>query len=382
MIGGGQIARAHALGYSSLPLLHGLDSAKKPNFSIIAEINTSLGMQVAKRLGFEKWSDDWKTVTRSGNVDLVDVVTPTYLHYEPVIDAVDHGKHVICEKPLATNSKRAREMYEAAKKAGIVHMTGFNYRRLPAVTFAKKLIEGGKLGNKIYQFRASFQEDWGANPEMYYTWRYEAVKAGAGALADLGSHIIDLARYLIGEIKVVCGAQGTFIQERVLPSNSEQSSVKTSGKGKVDVDDSTMALLRFENETLGSIEASWSAQGRKVSLEFEVNGSDGSIYYNLERPNEIKIFTNDGSVDQQGYRTILIGPHHPYGSAMVFPAPGVGMGFEDSIINELYELVSVIEEKSGRGVTPSFYDGWKVNQVIEAIQNSNLEQRWVNIPVQ
>ncbi len=381
MIGGGQIARAHVLGYCSLPLLHGLDSLK-PNFSIIAEINTNLAKQAAKRLGFEKWSDNWKSVTRSGNVDLVDVVTPTHLHYEPVIDAVDHEKHVICEKPLATDSKKAREMYEAAKKAGIVHMTGFNYRRLAAVTFAKKLIEAGKLGKKIYQFRASFQEDWGANPKMYYTWRYDAVKAGAGALADLGSHVIDLARYLIGEIKMVCGAQGTFIKERLLAPNKEQSNLKPPGKGKVDVDDSTMALLRFENETLGRIEASWSAQGRKVSLEFEVNGSDGSIYYNLERPNEIKIFTNDGSVDQQGFRTVLIGPYHPYGSSMVFPAPGVGLGFEESIINELYELVRGIEQEKGSGVTPSFYDGWKVNQVIEAIQNSNLEQRWVNVPAQ
>jgi predicted dehydrogenase len=281
MIGGGQIARAHVLGYSSLPLLHGLDSLRL-GFSIIGEQNASLGMQAAKRLGFEKWSDDWKSVTRSTDVDLVDVVTPTYLHYEPVIDAVEHQKHVICEKPLAPDSKNAREMYDAARRAGIVNMTGFNYRRLPAVSFAKKLVEGGSLGKNIYQFRASFQEDWGANPEMSYTWRYQASKAGAGALADLGSHVIDLARFLIGEVISVCGLQRTFIEEREMPPEGRSETLKK--KGRVDVDDSTMALLKFERGTLGRIEASWAACGRKVSLEFEVNASEGSVYYNFERP--------------------------------------------------------------------------------------------------
>ena len=365
MIGAGQVAKSHVLGFSSLPVLYGTH-LPKIEFSTIAEMNEELAKDAARRFGFRNWTVDWRKVTRSKEVELVDIVTPTHLHVEPAIDAAQHHKHIICEKPLATNSEQARQMYEAAQRAGIVHIVGFNYRKLAAVAFAKALIDEGKLG-KIYHFRGSFMEDWGADPNFNFTWRFQSAKAAAGALADLGSHVIDLARHLLGEIRSVCAVRRTFVHERPLPGAN-------SKRGKVDADDTFMCLLEFENDVIGRIEASWLAHGRKVHLEFELNGSDGSLYFNLERPNELQIYSSEDPKDRQGYRTILMGPVHPFGNGIVFPAPGTGMGFQESLTNEVYDLVKGIQEK--QKVSPSFYDGWKVNQVIDAIIESAEKRRW------
>jgi predicted dehydrogenase len=257
-------------------------------------------------------------------------------------------------------------MYEAADKAGVVNMVGFNYRRLSAVLFCKELVASGKLG-KIYQFSSSFMEDWG-NADFGLTWRFKTETAGAGVLADLGSHIIDLARFLVGDFNAVSATRKTFIEERPTGNSTEKS----------DVDDSTFALLKFDNGALGRVEASWCALGRKVNLEFEINGSEGSVYYNLERPNEVQVFSKRDEKTAQGFRTVLVGPLHPYGTSMVFPAAGTGMGYEESIINEFYDFLSTIEDRSKK-LSPTFYDGWKVNQAIEAIMESSEKEKWVHI---
>jgi predicted dehydrogenase len=368
MIGAGQISKSHVLGFSSISLLHGPQSLKS-DLVAVAEVNERLAKEAAHNLGFRRWTADWREVTRSDDVDLVDIITPTYMHKEPAIDAADHHKNILCEKPLSTDSKQSKEMYEAAKRAGIKHMVGFNYRRLSAVSFAKKLIDEGNLG-RIYHFRASFLEDWGADPNFGFTWRFQSKNAGAGALADLGSHSLDLARYLVGDVAAVCGIQDTFIPERPVQKNS-------SGAGKVDVDDTTMCLLKFRNGTLGRIDTSWCAMGRKVYFEFELNGSEGSVFFNLERPNELQIYSSEDSKDRRGYKTVLMGPVHPYGQGIVFPAPGAGMGFEESLVNEIHDLMDGIQ--NGQEVLPSFYDGWKVNQMIDAILESERKQAWVQL---
>jgi predicted dehydrogenase len=370
MIGGGQIAKAHVLAYHSLGLLHQITSVR-PVLSSVAEANETLAISAAERLGFESWTEDWKIVTRSDKIDLVDIITPTYMHAEQAIDAAEHGKHILCEKPLATTASDAKRMHEAAKKAGVANMVGFNYRKVPAVTFAKKLAQTGSLG-KLFQFRASFQEDWAANADMILTWRYAKKTAGGGALADLGSHVVDLARFLVGDIKSVCGIQNTFIKERKVSQNSVE-------RKPVDVDDSTIALVRFQGtDALGRIETCWSAPGRKVFLEFELNGSEGSAYFNLERPNELQIYSSSDPKDKLGMRTVLIGPNQPYGEAMVFPAAGCGMGYEDSVSNEIAELVESIENgKMNAG--PSFYDGWKASEILQAIQESSSKEAWVDV---
>src|SRR5579862_3203216 len=347
MVGGGAIAKAHVLAYQSVPLLHSIDNVK-PVFSLVADATEELAHQAASRLGFADYTSDWKQLVSSPEVDLVDIVAPTYLHSEVAVEAAEHHKHIVCEKPIAASSSDAKRMYEAARKAGVVNAMGFNYRRLPAVLLAKKLLNEGALG-KITQFRTSFMEDWAANPNMPFTWRYDSKKAGGGALADLGSHIIDISRFLIGDIQSVCGLQDTFIKERKLPFDPSESAV-------VDVDDYTTALVRFENGVPGRLETSWASIGRKVYLDFEVNGTEGSVCFNFEKPNELSYYSSNDPKDLQGHRAILMGPIHPYGSAFSFPATGSGAGFQDSLNNEIYEVMNGVVSASH--VKPDFYDGW------------------------
>jgi len=364
MVGGGAIAKAHVLAYESVPLLHSLSI--KPVFSIVADATEELSQQAASRLGFQKSTSNWETLVSSHEVDLVDIVAPTYLHADVAVKAAENHKNILCEKPIAASAADAKRMHDAAVRARVVNAMGFNYRRLPAVLLAKKLVESKTLG-KVTQFRTSFLEDFGANPDMPFTWRYDSKTAGAGALADLGSHIIDVGRFLIGDIKSVSGLQSTFINERKTPE----------GMGKVNVDDYTCALVKFENDVPGRIETSWATLGRKVYLDFEVNGTEGSVYFNFEKPNELSYFSGKDPKDLQGHRTILMGPIHPYGSGFSFPATGSGAGFQDGLNNEILEVLKGVQTSSP--VKPDFYDGWKVAQVIEAIQKSSILQKWVDV---
>jgi predicted dehydrogenase len=368
MVGGGAIAKAHVLAYESVPLLFPLRNVE-PVFSTVADATEDLALQAASGLGFEHSLSDWEALTSSPEVDLVDIVAPTYLHSQVAIEAAENHKHILCEKPIATSASEAKTMYEAAEHSGVIHAVGFNYRRLPAVLQAKKLLDEGVLG-RVTQFRTSFLEDWGVNPEMPFTWRYDSKKAGGGALADLGSHIIDMARFLIGEIRSVCGTQATFIKERKLPFSTTESA-------EVDVDDCTCALIRFENGIQGRLDTSWASLGRKVFLDFEINGTEGSVYFNFERPNELTYYSGGDPEDRRGHRTILMGPVHPYGTAFSFPATGSGAGFQDSLNNEIYEVLNGIATSSP--VKPDFYDGWKVAQIVEAIQKSNLSEKWESV---
>jgi predicted dehydrogenase len=368
MVGGGAIAKAHVLAYQSVPLLHSLENVK-PVFTLIADATKDLASQAASRLGFEDSLSDWKSLASSPNVDLVDIVAPTFLHVDVAIEAAEHHKHILCEKPIAASSIDAKRMYEAATRAGVVNAMGFNYRRLPAVLLAKKIIESGRLG-KITQFRTSFMEDWAANPNMPFTWRYNSQTSGGGAIADLGSHIIDISRFLVGDIRSVCGMQDTFITERKLAGTPSKS-------GTVDVDDYSCALIRFTNGVPGRLETSWASLGRKVYLDFEVNGTEGSVYFNFEKPNELSYYSDSDPKDLQGHRAILMGPVHPYGTSFSFPATGSGAGFQDSLNNEIYEVLNGVINSSL--VKPDFYDGWKVSQVVEAIHKSSIMQKWVEI---
>jgi predicted dehydrogenase len=368
MVGGGAIARAHVVGYRSSPMLHELHSMK-PVLAVVADATEELAAQAASKFEFESHTGDWKNMVSSDEVDLVDIVAPTFLHAEVAVEAAEHGKSILCEKPMAASSEEAKQMYDAATKAGVVNAMGFNYRRLPAVLQAKKLILEGAIG-RVLQFRASFMEDWGMNPQMPFTWRYQMKRAGGGAISDLGSHIIDIARFLLGELRSVCAVQDTFIKERTLINDSSKSAT-------VDVDDYTSALVWFESGVPGRIETSWSSLGRKVFLDFEVNGSEGSLYYNFERPNELNYYSAKDPGDRQGYRTIMMGPAHPYGQSFTFPATGSGAGFQDSLNNEIFEVLNAVANSSS--VKPDFYDGWKVTQVIEAIQESSKTRKWVDL---
>jgi predicted dehydrogenase len=368
LIGAGQIAKAHVAAYLALPALY--SGAETVELELVGEVTEGLAKAAAERYGFKRWTTDWRKVTRDSRVDLVDIVTPTYLHKSPAIDAAEHGKNVICEKPLSANSFDAEKMYLAAEKAGVAHMVGFNFRRVPAIAFAKELIKSNALG-RIFHLRCQFFEDWGANESAPMVWRYRKSTAGSGALADLGSHTIDLIRHIFAEPESVCAIAQTFIRDR--PGKRGQPR-----KERVDVDDVTISLLKFKNGAIGIVEASWVASGRKIGPDFEIHGSRGSVSFCMERPNELEVYKNDDPDELRGYRRILTGPAHPYSEGLIFGAPSVGMGYEESMVNQMYDLTNAI--KKSKSVSPSFYDGWKAQQIIDAILESQHNRIWVNLP--
>ena len=364
-VGAGQVARSHSIGFGNVPLFYGPSDTVE--LKVLAEATDELARSAAARLGFPKWTSDWRSVTADPSLHIVDIMTPTYLHKEPAIDAMEHGKDVICEKPLASNEKDAREMYDVAKRTRSRTLVGFNYRRTPAVTLAKELISKGELG-RVNHVTSHFMEDWGG-PEFPLSWRFRPEKAGAGALADLGSHAIDMVRYLVGEPTEVCGIASNFVPERTVPG--------TQKKEPSEVDDVTVALMKLEGGAVVEMGASWVATGRKVQLGFEVQGSEGTLSFDMERPNELSFYSSRDAKGRTGFKTIYFGPAHRYGETLLFNSATMGTGYVDSVTNQMHDyLVSL---SSGEEYSPSFHDGWKVNQLIGAILESSRRKTWVSV---
>lgn len=257
MIGGGFMGKAHSLAYAGMPMFF-WPAPALPQRKTVVDINDELAKAAADRYGFESYSSDWRRVVEDPEIDIIDIVTPNNSHAEIAIAAAKAGKHIICEKPLARTGEESKRMLDAVTEAGVKHMVAFNYRRTPAVALAKKYIEEGAIG-KVLNFRGTYLQDWSADPASPLSWRFRKDIAGSGALGDIGTHVIDFARYLVGEITEVMGVASTFIKERPIQSGSvdKLGTVKASGdvkKEAVDVDDEVSTLLRFENGAVGSIE--------------------------------------------------------------------------------------------------------------------------------
>jgi predicted dehydrogenase len=318
---------------------------------------------------------DWRKVVERKDIDIVDICTPTWLHQEIAVAAAQNGKHIFCEKPITLSYAGAKEMFEAAEKAGIVHYLNHNYRRVPAVTFAKQLIDEGKIG-RIYHWRGTYLQDWITDPNFPLTWHLQKKFAGAGPHYDLNSHSVDLGRYLVGEIQAVTAMMKTFITERPLPGKDAGTFKAGTGakdKAQVTVDDAAFMLTEFENGALGSFEASRFASGRKNYNYFEIYGSKGSLVFNLERMNELQFLDLSDTADEQGFRTILVtNSTHPYISAW-WP-PGHIIGYEHEFSHAIVDFLSAIEK--GTKVAPNFYDGMRVMQVLEAaIKSASMGQK-------
>ena len=318
--------------------------------------------KAAANLGFEEHSTSWEEVVARKDIDVIDICTPGDSHLPVALAAAEAKKVVFCEKPLANTLPEAERMLEAVGRAGVLHMLCHNYRRVPAVTLAKQLIQEGRIG-AIRHFRGVYLQDWIVDPEFPRVWRLEKAKAGSGALGDIASHSLDLARYLVGEIAEVTGTLKTFVTERPLPGSTERA--------KVDVDDAALALLKFENGALGSVEGSRFAPGRKNYNRFEINGSKGSIVWDLERLNELELYQEEGP--NSGFRTVLVtDAKHPYVSAW-WP-PGHIIGYEHSFTHTVYDLIRAIHEQ--KLPSPNFEDGVKNQKVLDAIERSSASGRW------
>ncbi|PPA68958.1 Gfo/Idh/MocA family protein [Jeotgalibacillus proteolyticus] len=335
--------------------------------------------EASEKYGWEEYETDWRKVVERDDIDLVDIGTPTNTHKEIAIAAARAGKHVLCEKPLALSLADANEMLREVKKAGVKHMVGFTYRRVPAIALAKRLIDEGRIG-AIHHVRANYLQDWIVDPEFPLVWRMDKAVAGSGSHGDLNAHMIDLARYLCGEFEEVMGMSKTFVKERPDGGDMDGGLGASTGDqaklGKVTVDDATLFLANFENGAIGNFEATRFATGRKNKNCIEINGSKGSIAFNFERMNELQFFSKEDEEHIQGFRTILVTePCHKYMSSW-WPAGHI-IGYEHCFTHQAFDLIEAIA--SDQKISPDLEDGVRCQEVIEAVEQSIEKRGWVKI---
>ncbi|HYO96216.1 MAG TPA: Gfo/Idh/MocA family oxidoreductase [Polyangiaceae bacterium] len=322
--------------------------------------------EASERLGFEEYATSWQEVIARGDIDIIDICTPGDSHAAIAVAAAEASKAILCEKPLANTVGEAEQMLAAAQKANVVHMLCHNYRRCPAVTLAKRIIDEGQLGD-IRHYRGVYLQDWIVDPKFPRVWRLERARAGSGSLGDILSHTMDLSRYLVGEPVEVSGLLETFVRERPLPDDP-------SKLGPVDVDDSAQALVKFANGALGYYEGSRFAPGRKNYNRLEINGSKGSLVWDLERMNELELYTEAGALS--GFRTISVTDgQHPYIAAW-WP-PGHIIGYEHSFTHTVYDFLHAIA--AGKSPAPNFEDGVKNQRVLDAIERSSATRQWTRV---
>jgi predicted dehydrogenase len=368
LIGYAFMGRAHSNAYRQVGPF--LNPRLTPRLKVLCGRDGKAVKAAAKTLGWEEAATDWREVVERPDIDIVDVSTPGDSHAEIAIAAAKAGKVVLCEKPLANNVKDAKAMLAAVKKAGVLNMVCHNYRRAPAVQLAKQLIANGDLG-KIYHYRGTYLQDWILDPQLPLLWRFQKEKAGSGALGDIACHSIDLARFLVGEITEVAGALETFIKRRPLLDNPKKT-------GAVTVDDAALSLVRFANGAVGSIEGSRVAPGRKNYNRFEINGSKGTVAFDLERLNELEYYSTSDPGAVQGFRRIMVteGAHHAYVKGW-WP-PGHIIGYEHTFTHAVYDLLEAMAGRK-KTVKPDFEDGLRNQQVLEAFEKAARTRRWVRV---
>ena len=386
--------RVGMIGYAFMGAVHShawrsahrfFDLPLTPELTVLSGRNHEAVTAAAERFGFESVATDWRRVVERDDVDLIDICTPGDLHAEIAIAALEAGKHVLCEKPLANSVAEAERMAAAAEAAasrGVLAMCGYTYRRTPALTLAKQLVDAGRLGN-IRQVRAQYLQDWLADENAPMTWRLEAEHAGSGALGDIGAHIIDTAQWLTGQsISGVTAMLETFVKSR--PLAGERSGLGGHGevgedvpRGEVTVDDSATFLARFDGGAIGTFEATRFALGRKNALRIELSGATGSLAFDFENNNVLEFFDGTGPSTEQGFRRILVTePDHPYVGAW-WP-PGHGIGYEHGFTHQVVDLVEAIA--AGTQPTPSFADGLAVQRVLGAVADSAAAgSTWVSV---
>ncbi len=375
MVGYAFMGAAHSQAWRTAP--HVFDLPLQPAMAVLCGRDAAAVAVAAQRLGWAAAETDWHALIKRDDVDLVDVCAPGDLHAEVAIAALEAGKHVLCEKPLANTVAEAEAMAAAAARAasrGVRAMTGFNYRRVPAVALARRLVTEGRIG-QIRHVRASYLQDWLVDPSFPLTWRLQRERAGSGALSDLGAHLVDLAQYLTGElITGVSAVTATFVGERPLP----EAAGEAPRSGPVTVDDAAVFVARLRSGALASFEATRFATGRKNQLRIELNGDRGSLAFDLERLNELEFCDRAEDPSEDGFRRILVTePGHPYLSAW-WP-PGHVLGWEHTFTHQVRDLVTAIAADTDPA--PSFAEGLQVQRILTAVEQSAArESSWTPVP--
>ncbi|MFC8296895.1 Gfo/Idh/MocA family protein [Micromonospora orduensis] len=382
MVGYAFMGAAHSQAWRTVNRV--FDLPARARMALICGRDTGKVADAADRLGWDAYTTDWRDLINRDDIDVVDVCTPGDSHAEIALAALAAGKHVLCEKPLANTVAEARAMTAAAETArasGVRSMCGFNYRRVPAVTMMRQLVADGRLG-VIRHVRATYLQDWIVDPQFPLVWRLQKDRAGSGALGDIGAHIIDLTQFVTGQrITGVSAVTETFVKERPLPAESSGLAATVDGgsspTGPVTVDDAAVFVARLDGGALATYEASRFATGRKNALRVEINGSLGSVVFDLERLNELEFYDATRPAAEQGFSRILVTEgEHPYMSAW-WP-PGHIIGYEHSFTHEMRDFIEAVA--TGVDPAPSFADGLQVQLVLDAVTRSaELGSSWTEV---
>lgn len=365
LIGTGYIGRAHAIALRSVGTV--FEDIEAPRCTLLADTTIERARGAAASLGFERATGDWRALVADPDIDVVDICTPNHLHREMALAAIAAGKHVYCEKPLANTADEARQIAAAADVAGVHHIMGFNYICNPLLRRAREIVHAGELG-EITSFRGRYFEDYMSDPATPHSWRCERRLAGAGALADLGSHLINLAHFIVGDLARVNASLRTVHATRRDAASGQHKPVEN--------EDVAQVLIEFANGLTGSFDISRIATGYKCGLAFSICGTRGSLSFDQERMNELRLYAGGDPAGLRGFRTILAAPDHPdYGAFC--PAPGHGLGINDLKVIEAHNVIRAITDDEP--CWPDFREGYRVQRVMEAIEASHRERAWVDI---
>jgi predicted dehydrogenase len=365
LIGSGYIGRAHSIALQEVGAV--FPDVAAPVCEMLADRDDTTAAKSAAAMGFRRSTGDWRTLVADPSIDIVDICSPNYLHREIALAAIAAGKHVWCEKPLALDAAEAREVADAAAEKGVTHLIGFNCSLNPLIRLAQSMIASGEIGTAM-GFSGRYFEDYMADPDVPHSWRCERRLAGAGALADLGSHLIDMAEVLLGPIESVFASLETVHAKRRQPT--------TGAMLPVENEDIARGLMRFARGVGGSFEISRVATGYKCGLAFTVFGSTGSLSFDQERMNELRFYTSADPQGRRGFRTILAGPEHP-DYANFCPAPGHGLGINDLKVIEARNLLRAIAD--GTRANPGFDVGHRVQRVMDAMERSHASGAWTPV---
>ncbi|MDE7034682.1 MAG: Gfo/Idh/MocA family oxidoreductase, partial [Eubacteriales bacterium] len=366
LIGAGVMGRTHSNAYKSVNNIFGDEVV--PELTAVADINADNAKALAERYGFQRWTTEWKEIVADPEIELVDITTPNASHCPIAMEAARHGKHVYCEKPLAMTAAEAVEANRVVEEAGVVSSVGFNYVRNPIQQYVRELIASGELGEAV-NFRGMYDQDYYNDPEQKHEWRMFKSASASGALGDLASHTLSLSQYLVGDIAEVCGMTKIVVPER--PDPKDPSKLLP-----VENDDVVQFLFNFQNGACGAIFSNRLAAGRKMSLGYEIQMTNGCIVYNQENQNQVQIYRHDDDKRERGFKTVLIAPGHGEYERF-FGGAGICLGYADQKTIEVYHTLKCIVEN--RPCEIDFRFGMKVMQVIDAVLESAETRQWVAI---
>ena len=378
LVGAGWMGKAHAMSYRTARLAFG-GKPVAAVLDVVADANEEIAAAAAAEMGFRRHARDWREVIEDPSIDIVDITTPNDLHFDIAMAAIAAGKHIWCEKPLTNDVGTSFEMAEAAEKAGITTMVGFNYIKNPVQDLARRLIEEGEIGSVTY-YRGLFNSDFLGRPDIPFSWRNDKARAGSGVIGDVGAHCFAYFRHLVAQpidevmcdLRIVVGERpgvegfGTFSQE----------SAGGDEMVPVDTDDVATVLFRFAGGTTGHMEMSRVALGRRMEVGYDVTGTEGALRYQYDRLNELQVYREEGSQESRGFKRIEMGPTHPRYAAF-YPVPGIGAGYNDFKVMEAQAFLEAIA--AGDPGYPDFRFGAEVQRLVDACMLSDARGAWVKV---